>query len=428
MAHLTHSERDLIESGLRNHDSFKEIARKVGKSPSSISREVLKHRVESNKGAFGRVTNRCVHRRKCDRMGICNLKCSRRCSACAKCNSVCPHYEEDICAKLSQPPYVCNGCKDEHQCVLRKKYYYHDNAETAYRHQLREARTGATLTEEERRVLGKQLESGLERGQSIHHMMVSRKDEFQVCERSVYRYINQGLFSQHPGRAELPKAPGMRPRRKKGRELKIDSKCRIGRSLEDFEQYCHQHHNPSVVEMDSVIGNRGGKVLLTLNFNNCTFLLVFIRDSNNSQSVIDLFNHLEQLLGTDVFKRLFPVILTDNGSEFSNPEALEKSCLSKGRRTRIFYCDPYSSWQKGHVENNHENLRKIFPKGVSLNRFSPEQIQLAVSHLNSFARASLNNIPAISLFEQLYGKRILQKLGIKLIPHDEICLTPQLFD
>ena len=428
MAHLTHSERDLIESGLRNHDSLKEIARKVGKSPSSISREVMKHRVESNKGAFGRVTNRCIHRRKCERMGICNLRCPRRCSACSKCNSVCPHYQEDICTRLSSPPYVCNGCKDEYRCVLRKKYYYHDDAETAYKLQLREARTGATLTEEERKVLGKLLESGLERGQSIHHMMVFRKDEFQVSERSVYRYVNLGLFSQHPGRAELPKAPGMRPRRKKGRELKIDSKCRIGRSLADFEQYCHQHHNPSVVEMDSVIGCRGGKVLLTLNFNNCTFLLVFIRDSNNSQSVIDLFNQLEKLLGTEVFKRLFPVILTDNGSEFSNPEALEKSCLNKGRRTRIFYCDPYSSWQKGHVENNHENLRKIFPKGVSLNRFSPEQIQLSVSHLNSFARASLNNIPAISLFEQLYGKKILQKLGIKLIPPEEICLTPQLFD
>jgi len=100
------------------------------------------------------------------------------------------------------------------------------------------------------------------------------------------------------------------------------------------------------------------------------------------------------------------------GSEFSNPEALEKNCLSKGRRTRIFYCDPYSSWQKGHVENNHENLRKIFPKGVSLNRFSPEQIQLAVSHLNSFARASLNNIPAISLFEQLYHYCPVKNTGI----------------
>jgi IS30 family transposase len=259
-------------------------------------------------------------------------------------------------------------------------------------------------------------------------MLSSRKDEFQVCEKTVYRYINQDLFRQHPGRAELPKAPGMRPRRKKGRELKIDSKCRQGRSLDDFQNFCRNNKNPNVVEMDSVIGVRGGKVLLTMNFNNCTFLLAFIRNCNNSKSVINIFDHLERLLGTEGFKKLFPVILTDNGSEFSNPEALEKSCLANGKRTRIFYCDPYSSWQKGHVENNHENLRKIFPKGKSLNCFSQEQINIAVSHLNSFARASLNDVPAIKLFEQIYGTSFLNKMGIRFIEPDDVCLTPDLIN
>ena len=129
-----------------------------------------------------------------------------------------------------------------------------------------------------------------------------------------------------------------------------------------------------------------------------------------------------------MFKKLFPVILTDNGSEFSNPDALEKSCMTDGRRTRIFYCDPYSSWQKGHVENNHENLRKVFPKGNSMNQFSQEDVNLAVSHLNSFARASLNDVPAIVLFEQIYGKDILKKIGVELISPNDICLTPELLE
>ena len=428
MAHLTHSQRSLIESGLKNQDSFKEIAKSIGKSPSTVSREVLKHRIDSDKGAYGRILNRCIHRRNCDRFKVCDSTCKKRCSACRKCNSCCPSFEEEICELLSQPPYVCNGCKKEHLCVLKKKFYIHDHAENEYKHTLCHARTGAAITEEERIELGKLLHSGLEKGQSVHHMLSSRKDEFQVCEKTVYRYINQDLFRQHPGRAELPKAPGMRPRRKKGRELKIDSKCRQGRSLEDFQNFCRNNKNPNVVEMDSVIGVRGGKVLLTMNFNNCTFLLAFIRNSNNSQSVINIFDHLERLLGTEGFKKLFPVILTDNGSEFSNPEALEKSCLTKGKRTRIFYCDPYSSWQKGHVENNHENLRKIFPKGKSLNCFSQEQINIAVSHLNSFARASLNDVPAIKLFEQIYGTSFLKKMGIRFIEPDDVCLTPDLIN
>ena len=89
----------------------------------------------------------------------------------------------------------------------------------------------------------------------------------------------------------------------------------------------------------------------------------------------------------------------------------------------------FKSWKENlglKLQENWQILRTV--EIVRPNRFSPEQIQLAASHLNSFARASLNNIPAISLFEQLYGKKILQKLGIKLIPPEEICLTPLLFD
>ena len=424
MAHLTHAQRTLIENGLKNRESFRTIAQRIGKSPSSVSRESLKHRVDSEKGAYGRVTNRCVHRRHCEQLGLCDLSCSRRCSACAKCNTVCPRFEEEKCKRLEAPPYVCNGCKDEARCVLRKKYYIHDQAEVEYRRRLRNSRTGATLAEEERSFLGQILDAGLSKGQSVHHIMVSKKDQFTVCEKSIYRYINQGLFHQHPGRLELPKAVGMKPRRKKGRQLKIDARCRERRTLRDYMDFCHQHNAPGVVEMDSVLGSRGGKVLLTMNFNNCTLLLAFIRDHNTSQSVIDVFDRLEVLLGTSSFQKLFPVILTDNGSEFSNPEALERSCLTEERRTRIFYCDPYSSWQKGHVENNHENLRRIFPKGESMDAFSQRQVNVAISHLNSIARVSLNDIPAMTLFERIYGKLILEKLGLRLIPKDEVCLTP----
>ena len=427
MSHLTHDQRTLIENGLRNRKSFKEIARDIGKAHTTVSREVQKHCVTSDKGAYGRVTNRCIYRYECKRLNVCgNLKCQRKCSCCAKCNEICPDFHEDICHWLSQPPYVCNGCPDEHRCVLRKKYYIHDQAEIEYREVLSGVRTGATLNEEERLAIGVVLNAGLEHGQSVHHIMASRRDDFQVCEKSVYRYINSGLFLQRPGRMELPKAPGMKPRRKKGSKHKVDTKCRIGRTLEDYTAFLAAHPDNAVVEMDSVIGSRGGKVLLTFNFNNCTLMLAFLRDANTSQSVIDIFNRLEILLGPDEFKKLFPVILTDNGTEFTNPDALEKSHFSDGRRTRIFYCDSYSSWQKGHVENNHENLRKIFPKGESLDSFTQQDVNLALSHLNSFARVSLNDVPAIELFEKIYGKEILDQLGIRLVDKKAVCLTPML--
>ena len=182
----------------------------------------------------------------------------------------------------------------------------------------------------------------------------------------------------------------------------------------------------AIVEMDSVVGRIGGKVLLTLQFNSCGFMLAFIREANNSQSVIDIFNQLEISLGISVFRKLFPVILTDNGTEFSNPAALEVSPFSKEQRTQIFYCEPYASWQKGHIENNHLNLRRVLEKGSSFDNLTQQDIDLVVSHINSIARKSLNDVPAITLFGAIYGKTVLKKLNISLIPAQEVILTPEL--
>ena len=425
MAHLTHSQRQIIEDGLRNRNSFREIGINISKPHSTVAREVFKHRIDSNKGAFGRLTNRCIHRFDCERMNVCkDFTCSKKCRHCKKCNALCPYFREDVCEKLDSAPYVCNGCLQEHKCVLRKKYYIHDVAEKKYKNLLADSRRGVAINKEEQLEISNILIAGLKQGQSVHHIMVANRDSFTVCQKTVYRYINSGILP-HSKRHHLPVAPYMKPRRKKTVAHKVDTKCRQGRSLVDYKAYREMNTDISEVEMDSVIGCIGGKVLLTIHFTNSSLMLAFLRDTNNSQSVIDIFDWLENVLGTTVFKKLFPVILTDNGSEFSNPVALETSLNEQRKRTRIFYCDPHASWQKPHVENNHLNLRKIFPKGKSMDSYTQEDINLALSHINSFARESLNDIPAIKLFEMLYGKDILEKLGIQLIAAKDIHLTPQ---
>jgi len=390
-----------------------------------ISREILKHRVDSDKGAVGRITNRCVFRRNCEVYYLCSgTQCHRKCSTCRNCNAICPKFQEEICRKLSIPPYACNGCSEEHKCVLKKKFYHHATAQQAYQQVLLESRKGANLTETERAAVSAVIHVGIQKGQSVHHIMSSNKDLFTVCEKTVYRYVNAGIIRTKRG--DMPKSCMMKPRKRKSLEHKVDSKCRINRTHDDFKQYREAHPDTPVVEIDSVIGRVGGKVLLTMHFNNCHLMLAFLRNANNSQSVIDVFNMMEKLFSLEIFKRLFPVMLTDNGSEFSNPTALETSAISGTQRTRIFYCNPYSSWQKGHVENNHLNLRKVLPKGRSFENLTQTDINLMLSHVNSFARKSLNDVPAITLFETIYGKEILGKLGITLIDPNSICLLPEL--
>jgi len=259
------------------------------------------------------------------------------------------------------------------------------------------------------------------KGQSVHHIVVNNRNEFRVSEKSIYRYVAGGLLRAK--NIDMPRVCRLKPRKRKPVEHKIDSTCRIGRTYTDFQEYINQTGGIKAVEMDSVIGRIGGKVLVTFMFKSCDLMLAFIRERNTAQSVIDIFNLMQKNLGVKRFRSLFPVILTDNGSEFSNPKALELD--SKGsRRTRIFYCDPGASYQKPNVELNHEFIRKIVPKGRSFDAFNQNDINLMMSHINSYSREKLQDKTPIDVFEFLYGPNVLSKLGISKIPANEIILKP----
>ena len=177
--------------------------------------------------------------------------------------------------------------------------------------------------------------------------------------------------------------------------------------------------------MDSVIGRVGGKVLLTLMFTWCGFMLAFLRDRNDSQSVIDVFGRLWTAAGAERFRRLFPVLLTDNGSEFSNPTALELD-PEGNRRTRVFYCDPRATNQKARIERNHEFLRMVFPKGTSFDNLSQADVDLTMSHVNSYSRPTLEDKSPFALFAFAYGADFPGHLGIRKIAPNEIHLKPAL--
>ncbi len=177
--------------------------------------------------------------------------------------------------------------------------------------------------------------------------------------------------------------------------------------------------------MDSVEGRKGGKVLLTIYFRNCSLMLAFIRDTNTARSVSEIFDQLYRLLRHDTFTSLFQVILTDRGSEFTNPLAIEFN-ENNERRTHVFYCDPQRSDQKGGCEVTHEMIRRVLPKGTSFDGLAQDDITLMMSHINSYNRKKLNNQSAHQLFSFLNSEEILEKLNIKLIPANEINLTPLL--
>ena len=422
--HLTDSDRLQIEIMLKSRCPLSRIAEQVGKAKSTVAREIKKRAQESEKFAARYPKNRCVNRRDCHRVQLCDEKpnCTRRCSLCGLCNKICPKFEEEVCLKLFEPPYVCNGCPTESKCALKKRYYLHKLAHEAYRETLVESRVGANITEEELLDLDEFVSPLIKRGQSVSHIFRSNPDKFNVSEKSVYRYVAGGLMTAD--NLDMPRVVRFKPRKTKPVEHKVDSGCRIGRNYLDFGKFIEKT-GAQAVEMDTVKGGASGKVLLTLMFKSCDFMLAFLRDRNTSQTVIDRFNALFHLLGEQYFKKLFPVILTDNGSEFSNPGALEFDAAGN-RRTHIFYCDPHASWQKPNVELNHEFIRRIIPKGVSMNALTQEDIDLMTSHINSYSREKLGGKSPIETFNFIYGEGLAEKLGQTKIPPNEILLKPAL--
>ena len=413
--HLSLSERFDIENGLSTRKSFKEIARSLGKDCTTISREIRNHYVVKNTGGIGRQFNNCIYRSTCPNRGKnCNL-------------NNCTEFKEQKCNLLNKPPYVCNGCKLKNQCTLTKHFYDAAYANNEYLSNLSEVRSGVMIYQNEIDNLNSILTQLIcEQNQSIHQVIINNKNKIMFSDKTIYKYIDLGILNVR--NIDLPRKVRFRNRTKATTVYKIDKKCLENRTYEDFLNYIKEHPDTPIVEMDSVEGKKGGKVLLTIHFVNCSFMLAFIREHNDAQSVIDIFNHLQDILGINKFKELFVVILTDNGSEFSNPKEIEFDIKTGELRTQIFYCHPSSPFEKGACEVNHELLRRILPKGTSFDDLTQNDINLIMSHINSYKRKKLNNVSPLTMFSTIYGKETVDKLGIQEIEPNSVSLSKNILN
>ena len=413
--HLSFDDRLEIEKGLKENLSFKQIARQMEKDCTTISKEIRNHIQFRDTGAVGRPFFDCIHRKNCEfkQRGI-------------KCNiENCSHYQKEVCSKLSKPPYVCNGCKEKYKCTLSKQIYEAEYAYREYKDTLTESREGITFDEKDIKNLNDILVPLVkEQKQSIHHACINNKNKIMCSEKEIYNLIDMGVLEVR--NIDLPRKVRYRQTSKRKTYYKIDKNCLNGRKYEEYLNYLSNNPDVNIVEMDTVEGVKGGKVLLTIHFVNCSFMLAFIREHNDAQSVIDIFNMIENKLGIEIFKKLFVVILTDNGSEFSNPSEIEISNNTGEVRTKIFYCEPGRSDQKGSCEVNHEMIRKVLPQGTSFDNLTQEDINILMSNINSYKRKKLNDCSPIQLFNLMYGNNIAKTLGIIEVDSNKINLSDNL--
>lgn len=424
---MTQENRVVIEKMLDNGKSLRSIAEVLGKDPSTISKEVKKHRLLKGHNTFNEAPYRCAKAKDCRKKNVCNpvLRCKHECRYCNKCSSFCADYVpyDYHCPLTDKAPFVCNGCRKKFHCRLDKYTYNAIRAQREYRKILIESRRGINLTEQELNSLDATVSPLIQKGHSPY-MILREHPEITQCEKTIYNYIENGALSVK--NIDLPKKVKYKPRKSHGSEID-DMGVFVGRTYHDYTEFMKEFPDTKVIEMDTVIGPAGSKkVLLTLHFCASDFMMAYLLDSKESSCVEKVFDEINRAIGTELFCSTMPLILTDRGGEFKHPNALECG-IDNVLRTNIYYCDPMASWQKPHCEKNHEYIRKICPKKIStFDRLTQEDLCLMMSHINSASRESLSGLSPFTLAKLMLPHELLDYFGLKEIPSTEIILTPAL--
>ena len=303
------------------------------------------------------------------------------------------------------------------------KYLYNaDHADREYREKLRESRQGIDLTKEELIALDELVSPLIRKGQPISHILAEHAEEIPCSERTLYSYIDKGYLSVK--NIDMRRTVRYKKRKQK-QEPKVSPMKKINHHYRDFQKELEENPGIRVVEMDTVIGSKGGKVLLTIYWREEKLMLAYLLDNKKMTGTVSVFDKLEDRLGKELFRELFPVVLTDNGTEFGDPELFEYS-KDGSRRMKLYYCTPRHSEQKGEIEKNHEYIRYLLPQGTSFDELTQEKVERMINHINSTARPSLKGETPTRLAMQHFGKDTVEKLGLQIIEADDVCLKPEL--
>lgn len=425
--HLNLQDRLFIEEALSEGSSFTNIAKFLCKDPTTISKEIRAHRALDtwHRGSFNNPQNFCVHRYRCRKVNICERlhPCEMSCRSCSRCNSRCSSFELEHCVRLSKAPYVCNGCKEVlHKCPIANKYHYDARfAQRHYEHTLVSSREGINMSKHALHELDALIRPLILQGQSPY-MILASHPELGISVSTLYRLINSNSLLTR--RLDLKRQVKFKKRRCHKTQIK-NREVFIGRLYSDFQAL---NLSPdSFVEMDTVLSARGSnKCILTFYFPDTQLFLAHLLPRCTPGAVKLVFDTMQNALGGPYgFLSLFPVILTDRGKEFGDPDALETS--PEGfQRSSLYYCDPMRSSQKGGIENVHTKLREILPKGTIFEHLSQWDIRKAVDHINSAPRKRLGGKTPYRAAIEKMGPDILRALKLREVPPDLVTLSPKL--
>lgn len=384
---LTIEDRILIEQLLKLNYKLKDIANAIDSYSSTISREIKNRRVSNNSLI--------------------------------------------ICNKTNRYPFICYNCPKKVSCKMKKYFYNYKEAQKNYDNKLKYSRIGIDMSMDEVEYWNDYFKDKLKnKNQPILHIFKNIENEFPKSIQSFYKYVHKGYFPSINDEM-LARAFSYKPRNKKEpiKTISKDNIIKKGRKLTDFEEYIEKNSHVNIVEMDTVIGKfEDKKCIMTLYFRKSKLMLMFIIKKYKPSEVSKVFETLRNKLGNDLYKKMFEVILTDNGWEFSKPEDIEFDPNTGEKLINVFYTESYSAWQKGGIERNHEFIRYIIPKGITFDNLTKKNITDMMNNINNVQRKSLNYQTPYLNFQKEYGEDIAKLFHLIPIQKDEINLSYKLLN
>ncbi len=383
--HMTLQERIEIQECLSKGMTFKSIAKRIGKSATTVSREVKGH-MQAHTNSFVKT--------------------------------------DETCPKLLKAPFVYNGCekRSRSSCQFKRQVYIAKKAQSDYEELLSEARSGIPLNKESFYETEKIISTAVKNEQHVYHAIKANK--LSVSMPTVYRHIKKGYYSISP--IDLPRAVKFKPRRSKKSEY-VPKCVKQGRTYDDYLNYIGENPSLPVVQLDTVIGKIGGKVIMTIHFTDSDFMIGILLENKTAAEAAEKIMLLKNRLKSFNFNfgDIAPILLTDNGGEFSNANAFENDESGK-LETHLFYCEPNSPYEKPDIEKNHTLFRDIVPKGSSFDNFSQETVDLIFSHVNAVKRKQFNGKSSYDVFTFYYSEILANTLGISFIPPEDVVQSPKL--
>lgn len=404
---FTFSDRLAIERMLEEGKTIKDIENDIKKSSSGIVKEIKKHTVYKFSSSF----NGSI---QCLNQNTCKVKSY-------ECYKSCKNVIFKVCPKLKVSPHVCNGCTSKGGCRLTRLYYYARNAQDEYKATLSNSRNNLHYSDKELMILEERLCPLIINSKSIYHAVTTINKEFKMnfVVKTIYWQIQNN---------RLPISSSDLPRtRKRVKKEQVDKNYKRNiknHTFEDYKKYKTNNKNAIETQMDTVEGikENNAPVLLTLEIVEINFLFIFKIESQTIEKVINMLLKFKSIIGDDNFNKIIEILLTDNGKEFNNVDLF----TSTFENINIFYCHPYSSYEKGSIENNHELIRRVIPKGVSLKPYTQEELNLLCSHINSLYREGLDGKCPFDLINKYLPMSVINDLGLSKVNPTDVTLIPEL--